>query len=117
MSIAIEITVGRDGCNRYITNECLLYAINTPEFLAYEGFRTHTSYLNIQWNNNLIDSWKKSHFEGKDFEYDGSKIDSLTGFKYVNDHLGYRFVLRESWITDTGSKRASWTATRRSSRV
>ena len=75
--------------------------INTPEFLAYEGFRTHTSYLNIQWNNNLIDGWKKSQFEGKDFEYDGSKIDSLTGFKYVNDHLGYRFVLRESWMSDT----------------
>ena len=75
--------------------------INTPEFLAYEGFRTHTSYLNIQWNNNLIDSWKKSHFEGKDYEYDGSKVDTLTGFKYINDHLGYRFVLRESWVTDT----------------
>ena len=75
--------------------------INTPEFLAYEGFRTHTSYLNIQWNNNLIDSWKKSHFQGKDFEYDGTKIDSLTGFKYINDHLGYRYVLRESWVTDT----------------
>ena len=77
--------------------------INTPEFLSYEGFRTHTSYLNVQWNNNLIDGWKKSHFEGKDFEYDGSKIDSLTGFKYVNDHLGYRFVLRESWLSDTVS--------------
>ena len=75
--------------------------INTPEFLAYEGFRTHTSYLNIQWNNTLIDRWKKSHFKGKDFEYDGKKIDSLTGFKYINDHLGYRYVLRESWITDT----------------
>ena len=75
--------------------------INTPEFLSYEGFRTHTSYLNIQWNNNLIDSWKKSHFKGKDFEYDGTKIDSLTGFKYINDHLGYRYVLRESWVTDT----------------
>ena len=75
--------------------------INTPEFLSYEGFRTHTSYLNIQWNNNLIDSWKKTHFKGKDFEYDGSKIDSLTGFKYINDHLGYRFVLRESWMSDT----------------
>ena len=75
--------------------------INTPEFLSYEGFRTHTSYLNIQWNNNLIDSWKKSHFERKDYEYDGTQIDSLTGFKYVNDHLGYRFVLRESWVTDT----------------
>ena len=75
--------------------------INTPEFLSYEGFRTHTSYLNIQWNNNLIDSWKKTHFKGADYEYDGSKVDSLTGFKYINDHLGYRFVLRESWLTDT----------------
>ena len=75
--------------------------INTPEFLAYEGFRTHTSYLNIQWNNNLIDSWKKSHFKGADFEYDGTKDDSLTGFKYINDHLGYRFVLREAWLSDT----------------
>jgi len=75
--------------------------INTPEFLAYEGFRTHTSYLNIQWNNNLIDSWKKSHFAKKDFEYDGTTIDSLTGFKYIEDHLGYRFVLRESWLPDT----------------
>ena len=74
--------------------------INTPEFLAYEGFRTHTSYLNIQWNNNLIDSWKKTPFKQKDFDYDPAKIDSLTGFKYINDHLGYRFVLRESWITD-----------------
>ena len=75
--------------------------INTPEFLAYEGFRTHTSYLNIQWNNNLIDSWKKSHFKGSDFEYDGTTDTSLTGFKYINDHLGYRFVLREAWLSDT----------------
>ena len=75
--------------------------INTPEFLAYEGFRTHTSYLNIQWNNNLIDSWKKTLFKQKDFDYDPAHIDSLTGFKYINDHLGYRFVLRESWLSDT----------------
>lgn len=75
--------------------------INTPEFLAYEGFRTHTSYLNIQWNNNLIDSWKKTTFKQKDFDYDPSRVDSLSGFKYINDHLGYRFVLRESWLSDT----------------
>ncbi len=75
--------------------------INTPEFLAYEGFRTHTSYLNVQWNNNLIDSWKKTPFKQKDFDYDPARVDSLSGFKYINDHLGYRFVLRESWITDT----------------
>lgn len=75
--------------------------INTPEFLAYEGFRTHTSYLNIQWNNNLIDSWKKTTFKQKDFDYDPARVDSLSGFKYINDHLGYRFVLRESWLSDT----------------
>lgn len=75
--------------------------INTPEYLSYEGFRTHTSYLNIQWNNNLIGGWKASQFSGKDYEYDGSKVDSLTGFKYINDHLGYRFVLREAWLSDT----------------
>ena len=77
--------------------------INTPEFLAYEGFRTHTSYLNIQWNNNLIDSWKKTPFNQKDFDYDPARVDSLSGFKYINDHLGYRFVLRESWMSDTVS--------------
>ena len=75
--------------------------INTPEFLAYEGFRTHTSYLNIQWNNNLIDNWKKTPFKQKDFDYDPTRVDSLSGFKYINDHLGYRFVLRESWLSDT----------------
>ena len=75
--------------------------INTPEFLAYEGFRTHTSYLNIQWNNKLIDSWKKTLFKQKDFDYDPARVDSLSGFKYINDHLGYRFVLRESWMSDT----------------
>ena len=75
--------------------------INTPEFLAYEGFRTHTSYLNIQWNNKLIESWKKTPFTQKDFDYDPARVDSLSGFKYINDHLGYRFVLRESWMSDT----------------
>ena len=65
-----------------------------------EGFRTHTSYLNIQWNNNLINSWKKTLFKQKDFDYDPARVDSLTGFKYINDHLGYRYVLRESWMND-----------------
>ena len=30
-----------------------------------------------------------------------ARVDSLSGFKYINDHLGYRFVLRESWLSDT----------------
>ena len=98
--------LGKYGINTPYGGEALTTAsgyqvINTPEFLAYEGFRTHTSYLNIQWNNNLIDSWKKTLFKQKDFDYDPARVDSLTGFKYINDHLGYRFVLRESWMSDT----------------
>ena len=49
----------------------------------------------------MIDSWKKTPFKQKDFDYDPSRVDSLSGFKYINDHLGYRFVLRESWLSDT----------------
>lgn len=71
--------------------------INTPEYLSYEGYRTHTSYLNIAWNHELIDSWKNVKFQGKDLEYDSS----VTGFKYIDDHLGYRYVLRESTLLDT----------------
>jgi len=71
--------------------------INTPEYLSYEGFRTHTSYLNSQWNYDLVTSWKNVKFHGKDFEYDST----VTGFKYIEDHLGYRFVLRESSVLDT----------------
>lgn len=73
--------------------------INTPEFLSYEGFRTHTSYLNIQWNDKLIGSWKNVQFQKTDFEYDST----VTGFKYIEDHLGYRFVLRKSEVMDSVS--------------
>ena len=82
--------------------------INTVEFLSYEGFRTHTSYLNIQWNNNLIDEWKKTEFQPRDTidkaykSYtDGEGTLQNTAFKYINDHLGYRYVLRESKMMDS----------------
>ena len=82
--------------------------INTVEFLSYEGFRTHTSYLNIQWNNNLIDEWKKSEFHpwdtiDKAYESytDGEGTLQNTAFKYINDHLGYRYVLRRSALLDS----------------
>jgi len=81
--------------------------INTPHFLSYEGFRTHTSYLNIQWNNNLINEWKRTEFTARD-SMDAAwnsyyKNDTLynSGFKFIEDHLGYRYVLKESKILDS----------------
>lgn len=81
--------------------------INTPHFLSYEGFRTHTSYLNIQWNNNLIDEWKKTEFKARhsmDAAWNSYyKNDTLynSGFKFIEDHLGYRYVLKESKMLDS----------------
>ena len=82
--------------------------INTVEFLSYEGFRTHTSYLNIEWNNNLIDEWKVSEFHPRDtidkaYESytDGEGVLQNSAFKYIDNHLGYRYVLRESKMMDS----------------
>ena len=81
--------------------------INTVAFLSYEGFRTHTSYLNISWNYNLINEWKVSEFRSRDaidkayesYTKDGELQN--TAFKYINDHLGYRYVLRRSALMDS----------------
>ncbi len=90
------------GANTSYGGEALTTAngykkINTVEFLSYEGFRTHTSYLNIQWNNNLIAEWKNTTFTPRD------PIDSgySSAFKYIDDHLGYRYVLKEAYLIDS----------------
>ena len=76
--------------------------INTPDFIAYEGFRTHTSYLNIQWNYNLIERWKNTDvFTARKSNIIDSGYNGTSGFKYINDHLGYRFVLRNSRMNDS----------------
>lgn len=73
-------------------------ALNTAEYLSYEGFRTHTSYLNVQHDYGLITyMWKKNMLQFEDLEYNGEDTD----FKYINDHLGYRYVLRQSSVVDS----------------
>ncbi len=67
--------------------------LNTIEYISKEGFRTHTTYLNTEWNNNVIADWKKEIYNGEDKAYVGKD-----GYTYVANHLGYRFVLRKSEI-------------------
>ena len=71
--------------------------INTPSYLFLEGFRTHTSYLNYEWHQPTILSWKDSTFYEDDEEYNGTD-----GYTYVENHLGYRFILRDSKIGRIG---------------
>ena len=52
------------------------------------------SYLNIEWNNQVIDKWKNSNYTkqcGQDELFYGK-----TAFDYIQNHLGYRFVLTNS---------------------
>ncbi len=70
--------------------------INTVEYMSKEAFLTHTTYLNLRWNYQTIHNWKSEIYHGEDSLYVGQ-----TGFKYVENHLGYRFVLRNSVLKDT----------------
>lgn len=68
--------------------------LNTIEYISKEAFLTHTTYLNIRWNNNVIDSWKNTIYNGNDELYKGK-----SAFLYINNHLGYRFVLKSSILS------------------
>lgn len=78
--------------------------MNTARYLSYEGFRTHTSYLNWEWHYETIQDMKDSilgpefgtGFRAPDSEYVGK-----TAYEYVEDHLGYRFVLHDANLPDT----------------
>ncbi|MDE6141398.1 MAG: DUF4832 domain-containing protein, partial [Bacilli bacterium] len=68
--------------------------LNTIDYIAKEGFITHTTYLNLRWNNSVIESWKNTNYNGEDKIYRGK-----SAFLYINNHLGYRFVLKSSKLT------------------
>lgn len=71
-------------------------AINTTDYISKEGFITHTTYLNSEWNTSVINAWKEQIYNGEDILYQGE-----TGYTYISNHLGYRFVVRSSVIKDT----------------
>lgn len=64
--------------------------LNTVAYMSQEAFKTHTTYLNRYWNNSVIDSWKEEIYKGEDTRYQGQ-----SGYTYIVNHLGYRFVLRQ----------------------
>lgn len=52
----------------------------------------HISYLNRVYNSEVLDKWKDTIYKGKDSK---DAYNGLDGYKYIEDHLGYRYVLRE----------------------
>ncbi len=69
--------------------------LNTAKYMSNEAFRTHTTYLNSEWNNTVINEWKNETYDGDDKLYLGQ-----TGYTYIANHLGYRFVLRDSKVAN-----------------
>lgn len=65
------------------------------ENCSQEMPKTHTTYLNSSFNKKILeDKWTKTNYANQSSEYNGT-----TAFKYVEDHLGYRLVLRKSSVS------------------
>ena len=77
--------------------------LNTVAYMSEEAFKTHTTYLNLYWNDSVIDSWKEEIYQGEGVRYQGQ-----TGYTYVVNHLGYRYVLRQCQTDSQGRQGESF---------
>lgn len=50
----------------------------------------HISYLNYNYDPAVLEKWKNSTYHGMDC------FDGMSGYDYIEAHLGYRYVLRDS---------------------
>lgn len=57
----------------------------------------HVSYLSADHDSSVLDKWKASQFQGTP----GDPFDGADGYDYIAAHLGYRYVVRNSWVTGT----------------
>lgn len=68
-----------------------------PENAVPEMYRTHLSYI----NSNIFSLYKDYTF-GEKYDVEGADNSAYYGqtvFQFIRDHLGYRFVLRDAWLT------------------
>ena len=77
-------------------NFALKYDTYKPENSIREMYKTHLSYI----NSNIFQLYKNYTFSK---EYDVENVDNSayygqTVFKFIRDHIGYRLVLRDSFV-------------------
>ncbi|ORX86933.1 hypothetical protein BCR32DRAFT_324757 [Anaeromyces robustus] len=71
--------------------------------MVSEMFITHTSYLNSGFYKGTLKKIKNSKYNGSDKKYVGQN-----GMIYVQNHLGYRFVVKDVSITKSIGKNESF---------
>lgn len=63
-----------------------------------EMYQMHLSYLNEEWNDTVVNGWKTATVNAG-----CAKADALyygqTAYTYIQNHMGYRFVLKNSTFT------------------
>ncbi|MCR5798431.1 MAG: DUF4832 domain-containing protein [Eubacterium sp.] len=77
---------------------------NTCNYLEKEAFRTHTSYLNTQWSEEVINDFKKAKYSGTNEVYKG-----CSEYEFIRNHLGYRFVIRNLIMSTNIPQNANFT--------
>ena len=59
-----------------------------------EMFKINLNYLNIEWNNQVIDKWKNTFYTAKCG--DEKNYYGKTAFEYIQNRMGYRFLVTNS---------------------
>lgn len=75
------------------------YDTYLPENAIPEMYKTHLSYI----NGNIFQLYKDYTF-GEQYDVDGVNNSAYYGqnvFQFIRDHIGYRFVLRKSELSET----------------
>ena len=67
-----------------------------------EARKTHTTYLNYEWDQKLLNEWKKNKYNSYDYNF--RVKDGYSDYDYVESHLGYRLILRKSLVSEKVSK-------------
>lgn len=86
--IAFQNTLCRtvpNGGEVIISNPC-----NDFENAVSDFSQMHISYLNMDYDPDVLNKWKNTPYSGEDI------FRGLNGYDYMERHLGYRFVLRSS---------------------
>lgn len=72
------------------------YDTYLPQNAIPEMYKTHLSYINCNIYNLYKDYTFSSEYDVADTGVDNSAYYGQTVFKFIRDHIGYRFVLRNS---------------------
>ncbi len=60
-----------------------------PNYIHLEQYKTHLSYLNSEWNDEIINRWKNTTIDNNIAGYNGYNL-----YNFMNNHMGYGFILK-----------------------